>query len=222
MIGREVWGKRIVGFEPTHTLFMLTNNKPHIHADDYAIWKRIFLIPFKLSYVDKPVLPHERQKDPDMRERLKDESSGILAWLVRGCLEWQRQGLEAPQTVEAATEEYRKEEDIIGQFIEERCTIEPGATVKSGELYGAYTKWAHANEIKPVTQVKFSKKMAQTFEKHRDNSGVFYKGIGFRERETVYTDPGRLEKSFSFDPDSFARTDYCVGFASISASPKNR
>ena len=76
--------------------------------------------PFERSFVENPVAPHEAKKDPYLGDKLKTEASGILAWLVRGCLTWQKEGLNAPDVVQAATASYRKDEDIIGRFIDER------------------------------------------------------------------------------------------------------
>lgn len=76
---------------------LVTNHKPHANADDYALWKRLILIPFTQAFVDSPRAAHEHQRDAKLAETLRGEASGILAWLVRGCLEWQRDGLKPPR-----------------------------------------------------------------------------------------------------------------------------
>jgi len=67
LVGRDLFGKRLVSFPPTHTLFLMTNHKPKANPDDFALWNRINLIPFELSFVDKPTEPHERKRDKHMR-----------------------------------------------------------------------------------------------------------------------------------------------------------
>jgi len=96
---RAPFAKRQITFSPTHTLFLLTNHKPHITADDYAIWQRVHLVPFNLSFIDEPKTEYERKRDPDLSKKLKEEASGILAWLVRGCLSWRIEGLNPPRIV---------------------------------------------------------------------------------------------------------------------------
>ncbi|MBU4317796.1 MAG: DNA primase [Proteobacteria bacterium] len=87
LTGRNPHDKYEISFKPTHTLFLLTNSRPHAPAEDFAFWQRMILIPFGLSYVDyEPEKDNERRADPDLPEKLKQEASGILAWLVRGCL----------------------------------------------------------------------------------------------------------------------------------------
>ena len=58
-----------------------------------------------------------------MGEKLKKEADGILRWAVEGCLMWQREGLNPPDVVKAATEEYRQEMDALSEFIADRCFV---------------------------------------------------------------------------------------------------
>jgi putative DNA primase/helicase len=64
-----------------------------------------------------------------------------LAWAVRGCLDWQRQGLGTPDEVRTATEGYRAEMDTLAAFIDDRCVLHEGATVTAKALYDAYRQW---------------------------------------------------------------------------------
>ena len=103
-------------FEPTHKVFFGTNHKPVIKGTDYAIWRRIRLVPFEIT------IP-EGERDKNLPEKLKAEADGILAWAVQGCLVWQQQGLGVPEEVKAATDSYREEMDILGEFLKDRCRL---------------------------------------------------------------------------------------------------
>src|SRR5262249_22300760 len=92
-------------FAPSHKLVLCTNHKPRIRGNDHAIWRRVRLVPFTATF-------QEHQQDKQLAQKLRAELPGILAWMVRGCLEWQRDGLGLPAVVKAATEEYRSEEDM--------------------------------------------------------------------------------------------------------------
>ena len=74
LVAREVYGKHQVEFRPTFTLFLQTNHKPKANAYDYALWERIRLIPFNLSFVDDPQRDHESVRDPNLAEKLKQAS----------------------------------------------------------------------------------------------------------------------------------------------------
>jgi putative DNA primase/helicase len=180
LTGREMYGRRQVNFRPTHKLFLLTNHKPHANSDDYALWKRLHLIPFALSFVTDPKEQSERKADPTLPDKLRAEGSGILAWLVRGCLEWQKEGLKPPETVKVATEAYREEEDLIKLFIDERCKTGKGLEIKSGDLHRAYKTWCGENEIHPMTVTAFGIQIKQRFDSYKTNV-VFYVGISLND-----------------------------------------
>lgn len=167
-----------VSWEASHTVMLITNHRPHVSADDYAMWKRIVLIPFALSFVDEPKDANERQRDPNLDAKLKAEAPGILAWLVRGCLAWQREGLRPPATVKAATESYRTDEDTLGQWLAECCIVGDGCTCKALSAYESYAAWCKAMNVKPMWGNTFGKKLAERFTKEQTRNGIRYVGIG--------------------------------------------
>ena len=176
---RAPYAPRHVEFLPSHLLMLLTNNKPAASAGDYALWQRIHLIPFKISFVDKPILSHESKADPNLLAKLKTEASGILAWLVLGCLKWQSQGLIPPKMVQTATKEYQADEDIIGHFIEDVCIVSDRVQVQAGELYKAYREWCDDNGHNQLSGTRFGKEIKRRFDCYKTNY-VFYKGIGLK------------------------------------------
>ena len=179
---RPLYGKPVV-FSPRYLLLLITNCKPHASAGDYALWKRLLLVPFTQSFVDDPDpgLPAEHKRDPRLLDQLRAEASGILAWLVRGCLAWQRDGLNPPPAVRAATDEYRQEEDSIGQFLAECCELQPGAQVKAADLYSAFDRWARENGLDAMSNTAFGKGLAcRKLVKSRHVAGLVYHGVGLR------------------------------------------
>ena len=168
-------------FRPTHLLMLMTNHKPHANADDYAFWQRALLIPFTQAFVDNPTAPNEHPKDANLKEKLRGEAPGILAWLVRGALEWQQHGLKPPTSVLAATNEYRTKEDTIAEFIAEKCVTTPEAIARAQEIYTAYEQWTGESGYKAMGKRTFGERMAKRFERGHDNKGNFFRGIGIRE-----------------------------------------
>lgn len=129
-------------FRPQLKLWLAANNKPLIHGVDEGIWRRIRLVPFSIQFV-KGV-----NRDSELPEKLKTELPGILAWAVRGCLQWQADGLPMPEAVQVATAAYRKEMDVMGNFLEECCEQKPHLRVKAGDLYNAYVNWSGDKDMK--------------------------------------------------------------------------
>ena len=174
---RQLYGHDYA-FVPSHLLVLLTNHKPHADARDAAFWDRLCLVTFNLRFVDHPVQPIERQRDTRLSRVLEAEASGILAWLVRGCLAWQQSGLQVPAAVRQAQQAYREEEDTLGQFLDECCAATPGACVKAGLLYERYKTWATDNALRPMNGNAFGLEMRKRFRWDREKTGYYYYGIG--------------------------------------------
>lgn len=175
---RGLYARHHVEFKPSHLLFLLTNFKPQAPAGDYALWQRIHLIPFELSFIDEPKKPNERKKDPDLPEKLRKEAPGILAWLVQGCMEWQRQGLNPPEAVRAATQKYQDEEDIIGHFFEAECLIADRQEIKFGDLHSRYKMWCVENGHREMGLKRFCDNIrARGFDEYGKRN-KFFIGIG--------------------------------------------
>ncbi|MCC2662284.1 MAG: hypothetical protein K0S35_206, partial [Geminicoccaceae bacterium] len=100
--------------------------------------RRFHLIPFTIT------IP-AAERDETLSERLQDEWPGILGWMVEGCLSWQRDGLEPPAAVLAATAAYLESEDLFGQWLADECDAEPGNSWKweaTGQLFDAWSDYA--------------------------------------------------------------------------------
>lgn len=178
---RTIYGKPTM-FDPTHLLLLLTNHKPHIAADDQAVWDRVLLVPFTQRFVDEPG-PGEHKRDPVLGEKLQQEAPAILAWLVRGCLEWQRRGLDAPAAVRAATTDYRHEEDTVSQYISECCLTGNDAKgkpyeVRAGDLFADYKLWCIGADVTHISLTAFGKDMRKRYQTDSKTGYVRYLGIG--------------------------------------------
>ena len=131
-------------FRPQFEIWLAANHKPGIRGSDHGIWRRIRLVPFTVT------IP-EAERDPHLTQKLAAELPGILAWSVRGCLDWREHGLGVPDEIRVATASYQDEMDQLGGFLEDGCVVEAQAVVTAKELYAAYQAWAEANGEKPRT-----------------------------------------------------------------------
>ena len=187
LTGRWPNDKFPVTFLPTHKLLMLTNDLPHANSDDFAFWERVVVIPFNLSFVSRdPAQDFERRADLGLRDRLKGEASGILAWLVRGCLEWQRLGLNPPTIVKESTKEYKADEDILQDWIDECCTLDPYAETVATQLYDNFTDWhfrrVSNNRKRCPSQHWFGRRLKKRFKRKKAGIYIYY-GITCMEIE---------------------------------------
>lgn len=176
---RQLYGKSYT-FEPTHLLILLTNNKPHADANDKAFWERLCPIVFNVRFVENPTGRYERKPDKVLGAALEAEASGVLAWLVRGCLAWQEVGINIPASVLAERARYREEEDTLGTFINETCVIAVQCEVKAQVLYSRYAQWADDNGHKAMSSTAFGAEIGKRYKKVHTMHGWRYDGIGLR------------------------------------------
>ncbi len=177
-------------FDPTFKIFLAANHKPVIKGTDHAIWRRIKLIPFEVT------IPEEEQ-DKELLDKLRAEMPGILAWAVRGCLDWQKNGLGVPEDVKAATAAYRDESDLLATFLAE-CT-EFGATcqAQAGALFKAYRAWAANNGLSDremLSNVRFGRQLGERgFDKYVDDGSHRTYYIGLRLLESAASSSSNRE-----------------------------
>lgn len=180
LTGRNPNDKRMTTFTPTHTLFQLTNYRPHAPADDDAFFERIVIILWPLSFIKRELSqPWHRKADPDLDKKLRQEASGILAWLVRGYHKYLYKGLTPPDCIIADTNDYRRNEDIIADFIEECCEISPEYEEKFSTIYTKYKVWYDdvSGGRKAITKKKLGQLLKDKFVDQRKHSGIFYLGL---------------------------------------------
>jgi putative DNA primase/helicase len=182
--GRGLYAKDYVTFQNTAKIFVLTNSRPHISGGDYAAWQRIVLVPFMLSFVPAPDPDHrktERLANPDLEEALKKETSGILAWLVKGYVKAANEGLIPPDGVRVATNEYKKEEDTVGRFVEERIEKFIGSEIRAGKAYETYKEWCESEGIKPKHNTTFGREIRNHLEVDTRREKVFYTNVRLKD-----------------------------------------
>ena len=121
-------------FKPQFKPWLYGNHKPVFRGSDKGIRRRLPLIPFTAT------IP-EGEKDTDLENKLRAEGEGILAWAVRGCLEWQKTRLSPPTGVVTATDNYHQAQDLFGQWITTCCALVPTAWTPTAELRRSYESW---------------------------------------------------------------------------------
>lgn len=143
-------------FTPTHTLWLYGNHKPKIHGSDYGIWRRICLIPFAVTI---PV--EERIPQHELLDSFMEELEGILFWILDGYKDYQKFGLDIPDIVRMATNEYKEDNDVILDFMNE-CTVSDGNySIPTKDLYTTYTLYTKENKSYTISNKKFFAKVEE-------------------------------------------------------------
>jgi putative DNA primase/helicase len=158
-------------YTPQFKLIIAGNHKPGLRSVDEAIRRRFNLIPFTVT-----IPPGER--DETLPDKLNAELPGILAWMIDGCIDWQRLGLAPPEIVTEATAAYLEAEDATAAWIEEAGDRDPNAWEKSGDLYASWVAWAKTAGEYEGTQKRFAQNLETrgfTYERRMTARG--YRGL---------------------------------------------
>jgi putative DNA primase/helicase len=180
--GDTITGHRMhrdnVSWKPSHKFWICTNNRPNLRELTEAVKRRIKLIPFDVK------IP-ESERDLALDTKLKAELPGILAWAVRGCLDWQQSGLQTSTRVEETTAGYFHDQDSVARFVAAECIQNPDSRCGSSDLYRAYDIWARENvEGDHLTQTAFSLRLNTLgYASQRIAAGNVRKGLTLRPIE---------------------------------------
>ena len=171
-------------FQPKFKLLIAGNNKPALTTVDEAMRRRFHIIPFTVT------IPPEK-RDKSLHEKLRREWPGILKWMIQGCVEYcQRDGLDPPDRVIEATNQYLESQDLLAEWLQDECEIGAEYWEKPKLLFNSWKDWAYAaNE--PVGQQKdFKARMeAAGHIQLRDRArGRFWDGIRVKPRESSEPD----------------------------------
>jgi len=169
-----------ITFRPEATVWLATNHRPRVDADDDALWERLREVPFEVQ------IP-ENERDRTLRARLADpEASGpaVLAWIAAGARRWQAEGLAAPEAVRGATRAYRAEADRIGAWVGACCLLRADAWTTAASLRESYDQWCRAEGERPLGGQRWREALRGLgCEAERRYRGRGWRGIGLVEGE---------------------------------------
>jgi putative DNA primase/helicase len=134
---------RPVTFAPQFTLWVASNYRPGLPADDDAVWRRVRELPFTKQIA-------EGDEDPTIRAQLRDPDRAgpaVLAWAVEGLRLYREKGLTTPDQVRAATTEYRESMDELAGFADERLVFGDRSIYQAtpAAIRSACDDWVRAN-----------------------------------------------------------------------------
>lgn len=169
---RHLYGEEF-DFKPIVKLWLAANNIPQVSGPAGAIWRRLRLIPFNVS-----IPPKERDKTLKIKLQTT-EAPAVLAWMVEGCLLWQKEGLEEPEAIRKLTEKEQGDSDPLKFFIEDCCLLDPQATVRNPALWKAYSSWARETRAIKMSQNRLTRTLGARpgIDSYRNNGRVWV-GIG--------------------------------------------
>lgn len=175
---RGMYARTTVEVEPTWCPIMPTNHKPIVKGDDHGIWRRLMLVPFTRNFdKDEGVT-----KDLGRAARLRDEIPGILRWCVQGALAYQKEGLSPPQKVRDAVNAYRDDMDLLRDWLEECCDLDPEAFEANNILWASWERYSseRGNERYIRSSIALSRRLSSRFDSGKRSGRRGFVGIRVR------------------------------------------
>ena len=169
-----------VEFVPEAKLVLTVNEKPTVSAQDHGMWRRLLLVEFGVQIPTEKLIGRFEQV-------LLREDAGILNWLLDGFRLWREGKLAVPDAIRTATDEYRSDQDFIGQFLEAAVirSKEPDSCVSSVQLWHAYLKWCRENAVDATSRNTFGRSLKSHGLRRGKSSNIVYRGIELSEAYKV-------------------------------------
>ncbi|MBA7549484.1 hypothetical protein ES705_41968 [subsurface metagenome] len=141
-------------FHPECKIWLATNHKPIVKEFSLGFWRKIRLIPFKISI-------SEEERILQYDKILLEEKEGIFNWIFEGFKRWKEEKLKTPDEVEEATAEYKSSMDVVAEFIDECCIEDRQVQSTTKELYRAYKGWCEVNNEKEIVKAIFGRRLEE-------------------------------------------------------------
>lgn len=138
--------KEPIEFKPQFKMIMTCNELPEVPSDDGGTWRRIRVVEFTSKFVDKPdpKNPKEFSIDPDLTEKLDRWADTFISMIIDHHKELDLKNLTEPTEVRIATEGYKKNNDVIGQFISDKLEKDETSTTRVllNKCYSDFRTWS--------------------------------------------------------------------------------
>ena len=171
--------KEFFEYMPTFTAWLRTNHKPIITGEDDGIWRRLVLIPFQRKF-------EAHDQDPQLEATLMKERDGILMWMLEGTRMYLKERLKLSPRIKSEAARYRKDSDLIGEFLADKTEADPNAKLVQTTLYEWFKEWCEANGLRQHSKKTFTQRLAERgFGEGRSNGERYYHGL----KRATHTSP---------------------------------
>lgn len=176
---RELYQAAIT-FKPQFTMWLSCNDLPAVRDKSLFASDRVRVIEFNRHFTDA-----EQDKNLKSFFESPEAMKGIFTWLVAGFFKYKRFGLAMPDDMIMVIRQYEKDNDIVLQFLEEKCEQKEEAVTRAKTLYDNYKIWCKSNGYYVCSMKKFNAELTTHPEWYTDkgvSSGVaVYRGIAMKE-----------------------------------------
>jgi P4 family phage/plasmid primase-like protien len=173
-------------FKPQFKMILTCNELPEIPSDDGGTWRRIRVIEFLSKFCENPNInkKNEFNMDLELSEKFERWAETFISMLINRHNNINPNKINEPREVIAATESYKSNNDMIGQFINDKIIIveDKKERLSLTKLYNDFRVWS-VNNIPKNKKTPDRCQLKAYFEKHHgpyptDNKG--WKGMKYK------------------------------------------
>lgn len=172
-------------FRPVAKLMLALNRLPSTQFDN-SLMDRMIAVPFEQSFYDKSD-PRYREgdmpRDAGLERKLRDDVAGMVGFMAQCCLEYQANGLIEPAETHRLAADFEAENDLVGQWIADRCDVGDYEALKVSILYASYRHFCESIGIRSPGGINaFSRRLEQEpgLEKKKPGNVPHYSGLRLR------------------------------------------
>lgn len=134
------------------TILIACNSIPYIKDLSLGMLRRMYVIPLNYNF--------EKEENyitaTEGENRFKSELSGILMWLLERWKELKRRGrFDVPKSCVEAKEQFIKQANPVGRFVDEKLVKHEGSTVNFNALFESFRHYCQIENIKPMSKLGF-------------------------------------------------------------------
>lgn len=166
-------------FLPQFTLWLSCNDLPAVHDKSLFASDRVRVVEFTKHFT-------AAERDETLKDEFKtpEAMKGIFAWLVEGYVKYKRSGLRMSPSMQEVIKQYEKDNDLVLQFLEEKCERVSEGSTKAKTLYDNFKIWCKSNGYYVMTLKKFNANLKQHPDCYdrveKKENGEFYYGVALK------------------------------------------
>jgi putative DNA primase/helicase len=186
--------KGFFSFKPQFKLTMSGNHRPKIDGGEASqgTWRRWILIRWSVTIPEADI-------DRHLPEKLRSESSGILNRILDGLRTWTKLGLQIPDEIRETTEDYRRDSDLLGRFLEVCTKLNSAGRVSNGDLYSLFCCFAKSSGGPVWHQTGLTRAMQERGFVQGRNHERFWMGFELTKSAADFDTPARFEAEHNMD-----------------------
>jgi len=156
--GEEITARHLhekpITFRPQFTLWLSCNDLPSVSDKSLFASERIRVIEFNRHFT-------QEEQDKNLKNEFQEMEAmqGIFSWLLAGYYDYLADGLSMSAEMQKVINAYKKDNDIVLQFLEEKCETQDGAFTLQKSLYDSFKMWCKSNGYYVATARRFNSEM---------------------------------------------------------------